>query len=154
MKRPKFRLQAVLELRASALEDAENVLKKAVFALASLRAKREETIAEANRVADVVCTSAARKIASQHEAGRQAYLHHIHIAGEIDQQITEAQANVNFCRKKVIEASKEHEILVRLKEKWGKELAYEEAKKEEAMLNDMSNARRFFAEKSEVSEKV
>ncbi len=151
MKRPTFRLQTVLDLRAKALEDAETVLKKAVFALESLRTKKQATLAEADRVADAVCASSARQTASEREAGRQAYLHYTLLAAEIEKQISAAQEQVNLCRKKVVEASRDHEILLRLKEKWKKNLEYEEAKKEEALLNDMSNARRFFAAKADAA---
>lgn len=143
MKRQQFRLESILELRARALEDAENALRRAIAELEKLRVLREETRALANTLADSVCLNSQPQTASTLESTRQAYVGKMREIENISTQMEARNVQVQGCRQRLVEASRNHEILLRLKDKWRKSVDYEDARKEEGLLNDIINARRF-----------
>lgn len=138
-----FRLQSVLDLRASALEEAQNFLGLALAGLGAARSDCAQARCEADAIAGSICSAAASQSASQSHAARQSYLRQTRHADALHDRVQECQDTVQRCRMQVVKASREHEILVRLREKRLKVAQYAEARKEENLLNDLMNSQRF-----------
>lgn len=138
-----FRLQSVLDLRASALDEAQNALGLALAGLGAARNDCDRARCEADAIADGICSAAAAQSASQSHAARQSYLRQTLHAQALHGRVQECQDTVQKCRVRVVKASREHEILVRLREKRLKAAQYLEARKEENLLNDLMNSQRF-----------
>jgi len=145
MNAKKFRLQSVLDLRAAALDDAKNALQSALVDLAAAQLACDLAGREANSLADQICSSAPVQSASQSQSVRQSYHYLTQQVVVLQGRIKECERKVQTCRMKVVEASREHEILVRLREKWLKVGQYLEDRKEENVLNDLMNSQRFQA---------
>ncbi|MEI6035172.1 MAG: hypothetical protein WCS65_12955 [Verrucomicrobiae bacterium] len=143
MKAHWFRLQSILDLRAAALEDAQNVLSQALASLVAAEIARDKALLEADALADSICSAAAAQTASQSKTSRLAYLYQAGRAQALQVGVQECQRAVQGCRVQLVKASREHEILVRLREKWLKVGQYLEARKEENTLNDLMNSQRF-----------
>ena len=138
-----FRLQSILDLRASALDDAKNSLQQALQTLASTQLACDQAHQEADAIADRICSAPAAQPASQSQASHQSYLYLTRQALAFQNRVRECQHAVQTCRMEVLRTSREHEILVRLREKWLKAGRYLEDRKEESLLNDLMNAQRF-----------
>jgi flagellar export protein FliJ len=138
-----FRLQSVLDLRASALEEAQNSLSLALAGLGAAQNDCDQARCEAAAIADGICSAAAAQSAAQLHAARQSYFRQTRHAQALHGRVQECQAAVQKCRVQVVKASREHEILVRLREKRLKAAQYLEARKEENLLNDLMNSQRF-----------
>jgi flagellar export protein FliJ len=139
----RFRLQSILDLRASALEDAKNVLGQALVSLASAQTACDQARREADTLADRICSAPATQTAALSQSVRQSYLDQTRLAQTLQDRILECQDTVQKCRVQVVRASRDHDILVRLREKCLKIGQYLDARKEENILNDLMNSQRF-----------
>ena len=145
MKAQKFRLQSILDLRAAALDDAKNALQKALVDFGAAQLACDQAREEANTFADQICSASPTQSASVSQTLRQSYLYLTRRIQALEGQINACELAVQKCRMQVLEASREHEILVRLREKWLKVGQYLEDRKEENLLNDLMNSQRFQA---------
>ena len=143
MKAQWFRLQSILDLRASALEDAKNTLQHALAELAAAQLACDQARQEADAVANQICSATRIQTASQSQGTRESYHYLTRQVQNLKDRILECQNTVQTCRMQVVKASREHEIIVRLREKWLKVGQYLEARKEENLLNDLINSQRF-----------
>ncbi len=137
-----FRLQSVLDLRASALEEAQNTLGRALASLGAARDAFRESLREAGDMADAICSHTDSQPAAQLKASRQSYLEQARHVRSLQENIQECHRSVQQCREQVVKASREHEILVRLREKRLKAGQFLENRKEENLLNDVINSQR------------
>jgi flagellar export protein FliJ len=138
-----FRLQSVLDLRASALEDAQNSLGLALASLGAARNDCDQARCEADAIAERICSAATSQSASQSHAARQSFLRQTRHVQALHNRVQECQETVQKRRMQVVKASREHEILVRLREKRLKAAESVEVRKEENLLNDLMNSQRF-----------
>ncbi len=145
MKAHRFRLQSILELRASALEDAKNMLQQALANQAAAQSACDQSRIEANALADQICAAGRTKTASELQSARQAYLAQTRHTQTLQAKFVECQQLVQKSRIQVVKASREHEILIKLREKWQKATEYLESRTEENLLNDLMNSQRFQA---------
>lgn len=143
MKAHWFRLQSILNLRASALEEAQNSLGRALLSLGAAQNAYDQALREADITADRICATDASQSASQSCAARQSYLYQTHQAQRHLARVQEDRKTVQKCRMQVVKASRDHEILVRLREKRLKAAQYLEDRKEENILADVMNSQRF-----------
>lgn len=143
MKAHWFRLQSILDLRASALDEAQNSLGRALLSLGAAQSARDQARREAEITADRICAAAASQSAPQSRAARQAYSYQAHQVQLHQARVQEDQNTVQTCRMEVVRASRDHEILVRLRAKRLKDAQYLEARKEENILADLMNSQRF-----------
>lgn len=139
----RFRLQSILDLRASALEDAQNSLGCALAGLRGAQIDRDQARCEADTIADSICSATTSHSASHSLAGRRSYLRQTSHAQDLHERVQECQNSVQKCRMQVVKASREHEILVRLREKRLKSAQYLLDRKEENIFSDMMNSQRF-----------
>jgi flagellar export protein FliJ len=143
MKAHRFRLQSILELRASALEDAKNLLQQALANQAAAQSACDQSRSEENALADQICSAGKIKTASELQSARQAYLAQTRHTQTLRAKFAECQQIVQKCRVQVVKTSRDHEILIKLREKWLKATQYLEARTEENLLNDLMNSQRF-----------
>ena len=146
MKAHKFRLQSILDLRAAALDDAKNALQKALVDLGAAEFARDEARRAADAHADQICSATRTQSASESQSSRQSFVYLTRQVQVLQGGVQTCQQAVQSARLHVVEASREHEILVRLKEKWLKVGQYLEDRKEENVLNDLMNSQRFQAQ--------
>jgi flagellar export protein FliJ len=142
MKARWFRLQSVLDHRAANLEEAQNSLSLALADLGAALNNGNLARCQANTIADKICSASNPQSASQAHTSRQAYLDQIRRIQLLDERVQECRDIVQKWRLAVVKASREHEILVRLREKRLKAAQHEEARKEETMLSDLLNSQK------------
>ena len=138
-----FRLQSILDLRASALDEAQNSLGRALLSLGAAQNACDQALREADVTADRICAAAASQSASQSRSARQSYSYLTHQVHLHQARVQEDRNTVQKCRMEVVRASRDHEILVRLRAKRLKDAQYLEARKEENILADLMNSQRF-----------
>jgi len=140
-----FRLQSILDLRASALDEAQNTLGRALASLRSAQDAFRQSLREAGDMADAICSRTESQPAAELKASRQSYLDQARHVRSLQENIQECHRTVQQCREQVVKASREHEILVRLRGKWFKAGQFLEERKEENLLNDVINSQRLQA---------
>lgn len=143
MSKPTFRLQTVLDYRASLKEQAENALRFALRELEQARARRNQAQQLADSFAEQICQSSSSQSAAQRERAYLSYRAQIAIVDQHQREIEHALEVVRKCRERYLKASRDHEILLRLKQKWEKRTAYESQRREESLLHDIMSSRFF-----------
>ena len=142
MKAHVFRLQSILDLRASALDEAKNTLARALGSLGDATDAVREALCEAGAIASAICSSADSQPAARHRASRQSYLDQTRHVQSLQDKVKECDRVVQQCRTQVVKASREHEILLRLREKRLNAWQILNEQKEENLLNDVMNSQR------------
>ncbi|MCX7712313.1 MAG: hypothetical protein N2035_01390 [Chthoniobacterales bacterium] len=143
MSKPTFRLQTVLDYRENLKEQAENALRIALRELELARARRNEAQKLADHFAQQICQNSAPQLAGQRERAHLSYRAQIAIVEERQKEIEQALEVVRKCRERYLKASRDYEILLRLKQKWEKRAAYESQRREESVLHDIISSRFF-----------
>lgn len=143
MKTKTFRLQSVLDFRAAALDEAEGKLRQALLALEQARSLVQAARQEADSVATQMCQLQGHFSAGMHQQHRLTYRAQVARIDECQALADLRLQDVHACRERLVQAKKEHDILLKLREKWLQTTAREEARKEESLLNDLINARHF-----------
>ena len=146
MKTKTFRLQTVLDFRAAALDEAEGKLRQSLQELEKARTRVAEARLEADQVAGAMCQIQGAQgalSAGVHQRNRQAYRAQVARIDEFQAAVDLRMQDVHASRERLVQAKKDHDILLRLREKWLQTTAQEEARREESLLNDLINARHF-----------
>ena len=125
------------------MEEAQNFLGSALASLGDAQNACDQARREADATADSICSAASSHSAAQSHVDRQSYLCQTRHAKTLHGRVQECQDAVHKCRMQVVRASREHEILVRLREKRLKAAQYVEVRKEEKTLEDLMNSQRF-----------
>ncbi len=141
MKRQKFSLQTVLELREKAKEKAEEVLAAAI---------RERDIA-ANRVAQAAARleeltrmiSGDRFPAYLRAQTWDALTAQRDLLRTLQLRLAQEEKKVAAKRELLVAADRDHRLVVKLKEKWLRGVLVEQARDEEKHLEDFVSAVRF-----------
>jgi flagellar export protein FliJ len=139
----RFRLQSVLDVRANALQEAQGALATALADRGAAQSDCDRARMEAEANAQGICASTAPQPASLLQAAREAFLFQARVVHSLEARIQECDQVVQQRRLQVVKASRDHEILVRLRTKWMKRRQAEEDRKSETALGDLMNAQRF-----------
>jgi len=138
MKRFRFRLEKVLDARSIAERDAQTKLGEAQQILIALEAKRDEIIAELDFLSEQ-----QREILSNGVTAGKAMQHH-RWQRELTKQLREqndkcreAEINVAKRRTKLLHATRERQVLDRLKEKRKSEHEKLNQKEQQAILDEI-----------------
>ncbi|MFZ4588681.1 MAG: hypothetical protein ACOYNG_06810 [Terrimicrobiaceae bacterium] len=141
MKRPRFSLQTVLDLREKAKEKAEEAFAAAV---------RERDIA-ANRVAEAAARleeltrmiSGDRFPAYVREQGWNALRAQRDLLRTLQVRLAQEEKKVEAKRELLVLAERDRQLVVKLREKWTAKVRAEQALAEEKHLEDFVTAVRF-----------
>jgi flagellar export protein FliJ len=141
MKRQKFSLQTVLELREKAKEKAEEALAAAI---------RDRDIA-ASRVAEAVARleeltrmiSGERFPAYLRAQTWDALTAQRDLIRTLQMRLAQEEKKVAAKRELLVAADRDHRLVVKLKEKWLRGVLVEQARDEEKHLEDFVSAVRF-----------
>jgi len=143
MKRFEFRLQSVLVLRQRLLNEAEQRYTRAI----SARRDVENQIANAwqriDRMNQLVVSSREFRF---YGASQQAFFDSMKMARvdirKLEEQLKKVRQQEAVERRKYIEANRNHELLLKLKDKQKESHFQEEILKEQQIQDDLFNARR------------
>ena len=141
MKRQKFSLQTILDLREKAKEKAEEVLAAAI---------RERDLA-ANRVAQAAARldeltrmiSGDRFPAYLRAQSWDALTAQRDLLRTLQHRLAQEEKKVAEKRELLIVADRDHRLVCKLKEKWALGVAVEQAQSEEKILEDFVTTTRF-----------
>ena len=141
MKRQKFSLQTILDLREKAREKAEEVLAAAI---------RERDLA-ATRVAQAAARldeltrmiSGERFPAYLRAQSWDALTAQRDLLRTLQYRLGQEEKKVADKRELLIAADRDHRLVCKLKEKWMRGVAIEDARNEEKLLEDFVTAARF-----------
>jgi flagellar export protein FliJ len=139
MSAKKFSLEAVLDLRAAAKERAEQ-------ALATAMREREQAIAacewaEAELAALAAQLGGGRFTAASRQQGWNAMCRQREHCGQLRAALADVEKRVLALRTQLVSASIDHELVVRLKQKWTAAQARIQARAEELQLEEFVAAR-------------
>jgi flagellar export protein FliJ len=141
MKRQKFSLQTILDLREKAKDKAEDVLAAAI---------RERDLA-ANRVAQAAerldeltrMISGDRFPAYIRSQSWDALTAQRDLLRTLQLRLAQEEKKVAEKRDLLVVADRDHRLVCKLKEKWQRAVAFEQARSEEKILEDFVTTTRF-----------
>lgn len=141
MKRQKFSLQTILDLREKAKEKAEEVFAAAI---------RERDLA-ANRVAQAAARldeltrmiSGDRFPAYLRAQSWDALTAQRDLLRTLQHRLAQEEKKVAEKRELLVVADRDHRLVCKLKEKWARGVAVEQARSEEKILEDFVTTTRF-----------
>jgi len=144
MKRFHFRLNSVLLLRKRRLNEAEEQYSKAIAARRRIDAKIEDgqTQMEAMNAAVVSMWSDQAFVANQQESFLTGIKWAQTRIQEMENKRQQALAEEHRLRNAYIEANREYELLEKLRKTREEEHFYNEMQKEQAIIDDIFNARK------------
>lgn len=140
MKKRRFPLKAVLDLREGKKKQAEEVLGIKAHERDQAALRVEEADQELARIALLI--GGDRFTASSRHQGWASLRTQEEICKERRQELAQAEINFQLARQDVIVASRDHELVVRLQDRWREQRVQEQAKVEELALDDFVMARR------------
>lgn len=143
MKTPVFRLQSVLDYRAAAVEEAQRRLHAALVELEEARAKVRAAREYADMVAGQMCQLSGPTLAGAQQRQRDAYRAQVRLIDQLQMEADLRLQKVHQLREKLVQAKKEHDILLRLRGKWLQAVRTDLQRKEEKSINDIINTRFF-----------
>jgi flagellar export protein FliJ len=137
-----FSLEAVLDLRATAKERAEQALATAMRERELAEARCVQAEAELDEMAGRL--GAERFTAAARQQGWSALCRQRETCRVLRAALDEADKRVLARRAELVSASIDHELVVRLKQKWVAARARVQARLEERQLEEFVSARRNF----------
>ena len=142
MKKFKFRLEKVLEHKLKLFEIAHEEYMVEFRVLQEEESKLERIKDEYRRSMMTVIARTKKKFTIKELAVHYKYLFHLkrEMKNQVDVVFAQQQI-VDKKRQRLIEASQEKEILVKLKEKRHKTYLYKVDSEEQKMMDDISNAK-------------
>jgi len=140
MKKHTFSLEAVLDLRATAKEKAEDALRLSIQQRDAAVARCAQAEATLAQIASEI--GSGRFSAGARGQGWQAMCRQQQVCRDLENRRIEEDKLVVACRNDLIKADRDHELVVRLKDKWRTACTAEEAHAEELQLEEFVNSRR------------
>jgi hypothetical protein len=137
----RFSLQAVLDLRLRAKERAEEALRAAHQALHVAREMRAGAEAELERMAEMI--SGERLLASARHQGWVAYTGQTDFCKLLQAHEREKEAQVAAATQLLVRARCDHELVLKLREKWERARQAEFARREERQLEEFFTSSRY-----------
>ena len=141
MKRHKFSLQTVLELREKAKEKAEEVLAAAIRDRDSAAARVAEAIARLEELTRMI--SGERFPAYLRAQTWDALTAQRDLIRTLQMRLAQEEKKVAAKRELLVAADRDHRLVVKLKEKWQRAVLVEQTRDEEKHLEDFVSAVRF-----------
>ena len=132
----RFNLQAVLDLRARAKEAAQERLSVAHENLRRAREERERADAELASLAERI--GGATFTAANRQNGWALFCDHDALCRQLQGRQTAAEALVRTRMDELVKARCDHELVLRLREKWQRTQAQELARREERILEEFA----------------
>jgi flagellar FliJ protein len=142
MKRFKFRLEKVLEHKMRLFDLAEEEYMIELRVLHGEEEKLEKIKADYRHSMQILVERTKQKFTIKELAVHYKYLFHLkrEMKSQVDVVVKQEKV-VEAKRVRLIEASKEKEVLVRLKDKKYKSYIYDADKDEQKMMDDITNAK-------------
>ena len=167
MARPKYRLEALLKIKARMKKRAEIALAKAIVELKKAREKLEELKKEKRKIVER-WKEARADMKRELSTGMAVKKSNVHVnfmrklkemeeakQEEIEDQegvVEDCEAAAALARREYIEAAKQHQIMEKHKELWEKKVRKEITRKEEREMDELGGTihqlRRWRGEKS------
>ncbi|MFM8365050.1 MAG: hypothetical protein ACKOAS_07850 [Verrucomicrobiota bacterium] len=141
MKRHKFSLQTVLELREKAKEKAEEVLAAAIRDRDIAAARVAEAIARLEELTRMI--SGERFPAYLRAQTWDALTAQRDLIRTLQMRLAQEEKKVAAKRELLVAADRDHRLVVKLKEKWQRAVLVEQTRDEEKHLEDFVSAVRF-----------
>lgn len=141
MKRQKFSLQTVLELREKAKEKAEEVLAAAIRDRDIAAARVAEAVARLEELTRMI--SGERFPAYLRAQTWDALTAQRDLIRTLQLRLAQEEKKVAAKRELLMAADRDHRLVVKLKEKWLRGVLVEQARDEEKHLEDFVTATRF-----------
>ena len=141
MKQKRFSLQAVLDLRVKAREQAEDALATAIRERDIAAARCAEAIARLEELTRMI--TGERFAAYVREQGWNAINAQRDLLRTLEARLLQAEKKVSAQREILIAADRDQKLVEKLKEKWSTAQDLEFARHEEKQLEDFVTAARF-----------
>ena len=141
MKRQKFSLQTVLELREKAKEKAEEILAAAIRDRDIAAARVAEAAARLEELTRMI--SGERFHAYVREQGWNALRAQRDLLRTLQARLAQEEKKVEAKRELLVLADRDRQLVVKLREKWSARVRAEQALAEEKQLEDFVTAVRF-----------
>ena len=141
MKQKRFSLQAVLDLRVKAREQAEDALAKAIRERDIAAARCAEAIARLEELTRMI--TGERFAAYVREQGWNAINAQRDLLRTLEARLLQAEKKVSAQREILIAADRDQKLVEKLKEKWSTAQDLEFARYQEKQLEDFVTAARF-----------
>lgn len=141
MKRHKFSLQTVLELREKAKEKAEEVLAAAIRDRDIAAARVAEAIARLEELTRMI--SGERFPAYLRAQTWDALTAQRDLIRTLQMRLAQEEKKVAAKRELLVTADRDHRLVIKLKEKWQRAVLVEQTRDEEKHLEDFVSAVRF-----------
>ena len=141
MKRHKFSLQTVLELRQKAKEKAEEVLAAAIRDRDIAAARVAEAVARLEELTRMI--SGERFPAYLRAQTWDALTAQRDLIRTLQMRLAQEEKKVAAKRELLVAADRDHRLVVKLKEKWQRAVLVEQTRDEEKHLEDFVSAVRF-----------
>jgi flagellar export protein FliJ len=141
MKRHKFNLQTVLELREKAKEKAEDVLASAIRDRDMAATRVAEAAARLEELTRMI--SGDRFPAYLRAQTWDALTAQRDLLRTLQFRLAQEEKKVDAKRELLVAADRDHRLVVKLKEKWHRGVLVEQARDEEKHLEDFVSAVRF-----------
>lgn len=141
MKRQKFSLQTVLELREKAKEKAEEALAAAIRDRDIAAARVAEAVARLEELTRMI--SGERFPAYLRAQTWDALTAQRDLIRTLQMRLAQEEKKVAAKRELLVVADRDHRLVVKLKEKWLRGVLVEQARDEEKHLEDFVSAVRF-----------
>lgn len=141
MKRHKFSLQTVLELREKAKEKAEEVLAAAIRDRDIAAARVAEAVARLEELTRMI--SGERFTAYLRAQTWDALTAQRDLIRTLEMRLAQEEKKVAAKRELLVAADRDHRLVVKLKEKWQRAVLVEQTRDEEKHLEDFVSAVRF-----------
>jgi flagellar export protein FliJ len=141
MKRQKFSLQTVLELREKAKEKAEEVLAAAIRDRDIAAARVAEAVARLEEITRMI--SGERFPAYIRSQSWEALTAQRDLIRTLQARLAQEEKKVSAKRELLVAADRDHRLVVKLKEKWQRAVLVEQTRDEEKHLEDFVSAVRF-----------
>jgi flagellar export protein FliJ len=144
MKRQKFSLQTVLDLREKAKEKAEEALAAAIRERDIAAARLAEAVARLEELTRMI--SGERFPAYLRAQTWDALTAQRDLIRTLQYRLAQEEQKVSAKRELLVAADRDHRLVVKLKEKWLRGVLVEQAREEEKHLEDFVTAARFLRE--------
>jgi flagellar export protein FliJ len=141
MKRQKFSLQTILDLREKAREKAEEVLAAAIRDRDLAATRVAQAAARLDEITRMI--SGERFPAYLRAQSWDALTAQRDLLRTLQHRLAQEEKKVAEKRELLIVADRDHRLVCKLKEKWMRGVAIEDARNEEKLLEDFVTAARF-----------
>jgi flagellar export protein FliJ len=135
-----FRLEAVLDLRATAKERTEQELGTAIHKCKQASACYMQAEQELISMAGQLCSG--RFTVASRQQGWDALCRQRELCAALKAALAEAEKHMLACRVRLVGVSIDHELVIRLKQKWAGAQTRMQARFEELQLEELVSARR------------